>query len=356
MSHLPSTDSKNKLEDLSGVVIKPGQNPYEVFINACENKHVRGLKEYLIIQTNICQSQIQALYTAHRLNRNQQQKEKFLSPEFKELIIDQYLLRIVDPTIEPGFKDERNCFVFWARPPEHVILLAAELQRRLQAAAPRKSYTGHFKNIGTMLTITDIWLMPLHRMHMTVLELAFSKTPQQVKEIADIVGPVIPDLTSYTHTHRSRLVKPLISYDLAAFAVSFLPASGEQSLSPSPTDLDTAENVVEGDDYTYHHLRKEAFDKATDAGIVIGSRYQVPSAHITLGRYLTSKDHDTPEKRAKWIQAIDDINKWLMEHVWDNPAAEYIGEWVVGQERGIDCRTGPLWYGTGRTIMVGEGF
>lgn len=39
-SILYSTDAKNKLEDLSGIVLKPGENPYEAFIRACDNKPV----------------------------------------------------------------------------------------------------------------------------------------------------------------------------------------------------------------------------------------------------------------------------------------------------------------------------
>lgn len=33
-------DVRNKLEDLSGIVVKPGENPYTAFINACDNDHV----------------------------------------------------------------------------------------------------------------------------------------------------------------------------------------------------------------------------------------------------------------------------------------------------------------------------
>lgn len=39
-STLYSTDAQNKLEDLSGIVLKPGENPYEAFIRACNNKSV----------------------------------------------------------------------------------------------------------------------------------------------------------------------------------------------------------------------------------------------------------------------------------------------------------------------------
>jgi hypothetical protein len=70
------------------------------------------------------------------VTRNSQQKEKFLSADFKELIIDPFLLRIEKPEIEPGFSDPRNCLVFWARPPDHIIQLASHIQSKLKAAAP----------------------------------------------------------------------------------------------------------------------------------------------------------------------------------------------------------------------------
>lgn len=89
----------------------------------------------------------------------------------------------------------------------------------------------------------------------------------------------------------------------------------------------------------------------------VDSRYVVPSAHITLGRYLTQEDHATPEARERWVKAIDEVNAWLEREVWDSAdASAFVGEWIVGQEKGIDARAGRLWYGGGRTIMMGEGF
>ncbi len=84
------------------------------------------------------QAEIQALYSAHRTNRNGQQKAKFLTPDFKELIIDPFLFRLEKKKLHPGFEDPRNCLVFWARPPDHVIKLASHLQQRLKEAAPSK--------------------------------------------------------------------------------------------------------------------------------------------------------------------------------------------------------------------------
>jgi hypothetical protein len=40
VSVLESTDVRNKLEDLSGVVLKPGENPYNALIEACHNDPV----------------------------------------------------------------------------------------------------------------------------------------------------------------------------------------------------------------------------------------------------------------------------------------------------------------------------
>ncbi|KAI1081090.1 RNA ligase/cyclic nucleotide phosphodiesterase [Whalleya microplaca] len=321
-SVLESIDVRNKLEDLSGVVMKSGENPYNALIETCNDEPTA----------------IQTLYAAHRVRRNAQQKEKFLASDFKELIIDPYLLRLENPHIEPGFKDPRYCMTFWGRPPIHVLDLAEELQKRLRAVAP------------------NIWLMPLHRMHITTLELAFSRTAEEIDVIKQTLGPAIPRIASYTHRHRARLVKPTISYDLSAFAMSFLPAAGEPALSPAPVAPDNVEVLKQGDSYTYHHLRQDMWEQAKAAGLAIDSRYIVPSAHITLGRYLTREDHATPEQRKKWVDAIDEINAWLETTVWDNPESNLIGEWVVGQEKGLDIRVGTLWYGGGRTVQMGEGF
>ena len=71
------------------------------------------------------------------MNRNEQQKAKLLSPDFPGVTVDEILAKLEDTTIEPGFEDWRHCLVFWARPPEKVRLLIAEIQQRLLTVAPR---------------------------------------------------------------------------------------------------------------------------------------------------------------------------------------------------------------------------
>lgn len=207
--------------------------------------------------------------------------------------------------------------------------------------------------------------MPPHRLHMTVLEVTHSRTPDEIAALVKQMRPAIPTITSYPYKHRARLVKPMLSYDLAAIAMSFLPAAGEKVLSPPPVaphpeaiahpGMDGAD-PAETDVYSYHHLRRDIFDISNFTGVAIDSRYVVPSAHITLGRYLGQDDHLTPEMRSSWLKTIDDMNEWLETEIWDREDAEFIGEWIVGQERGLEARSGPLWYGGGKCIMVGEGF
>ena len=202
-------------------------------------------------------------------------------------------------------------------------------------------------------------------MHLTTLEIAFSRTPEEINSLVAAMRPAIPGLVNFTFEHRCRLVKPMLSYDLAGIALSFLPAAGELVTSPPPVSLGPhgvlhpgADGVAleRTDRYTYHHLRRDVFTLARATGIEIGSRYVVPSAHITLGRYLKQDDYTTPEMRESWIKTIEGINDWLEREVWGKEAGEFIGEWIVGQERGLDSRSGALWYGGGRSIMSGEGF
>ena len=141
--------------------------------------------------------------------------------------------------------------------------------------------------------------------------------------------------------------------DGAAIALSFLPAAGE-GLPPSATSGRSRED----DNFTYHHLRRDLFNIAKSTGVSIDSRYVVPSSHITIGRFLSQDDHDSPEKMGTFIKKLDEINEWLEDEYWPKKGRERIenGEWIVGQEKGLDCREGTLWYGGGNTVRIGRGF
>lgn len=85
-----------------------------------------------------CKTQIQARYDTHRTTRAKQQKEKLLAADFPGVTVDNILKRIEDPTDETGFEDPRHCLVFWARPPQKLKNLIAEIQKRLKAVSPSK--------------------------------------------------------------------------------------------------------------------------------------------------------------------------------------------------------------------------
>lgn len=157
-------------------------------------------------------------------------------------------------------------------------------------------------------------------------------------------------MTDYTFSHRARLIKPALSYDGAALALSFLPAAGEKLPSNSRTVAD--------DNFTYHHLRRDLFSIVKATGVSVDSRYVVPSSHITLARFLAQSDHDSPEKMERFLEEVERINRWLVEQFWPQEGVEWTGdgEWIVGEEKGLDCREGKLWYGGGQTVRLGKGF
>jgi len=206
-----------------------------------------------------------------------------------------------------------------------------------------------------------LWLMPVPNLHLTALELTHSLTQPEIDAIVSNLGaPAAETMTDYTYSHRARLIKPMLSYDGAALALSFLPAAGEL-LPPSSSDSaqTTGKGRIQSDDkFTYHHLRRDLFNIARKTGVSVDSRYVVPSSHITVARFLTQDDHDSPEKMKKWIEKIESMNAALEREYWpkDGGKRNEDGEWIVGQERGLDFREGTLWYGGGNTIRIGKGF
>ena len=201
--------------------------------------------------------------------------------------------------------------------------------------------------------------MPLDCLHMTALEIDHSRSAEEIARLISVILPRVAEITDYTFNHRARLIKPMLSFDNAAIALSFLPAAWEG------TELTPA-----GDLYTYHHLRSDLYNLCSEVGVTIESRYVVPSSHLTIGRFVSSrsfsKDENDLESRVpdaekmmRWVNKIDEINQWLKDEYWprdDKTSVTTDGEWTVGEEKGLDCRFGTLWYGGGETLRLGRGF
>ncbi|KAF1810911.1 hypothetical protein P152DRAFT_439350 [Eremomyces bilateralis CBS 781.70] len=312
-------------EDLSGVRGDSNgvsSNPYDALIAACNDNP----------------KSIQTRYETHRTVRNAQQKAKLLADDFSGVVIDPILHAL---ETQPRFEDPRNCLVFWARPPVNVRELVAKVQRRLREVMPK------------------LWLMPLPNLHMTALEITHSKTAPEIASLVDLLAPSAGDIVNYTSTHRTHLIKPQIGYDTSAIALSFVPAAREATPVGDAVDEDT---------FTYHHLRRDLYALAEAAGVAVASRYVVPSAHLTVGRFVHAEELSVDgdilngvdrEKMRQVVGRIEEINSWLREEYWPKEAGREIkegGEWVVGEERGLDCRKGRLWYGDGETVVIGKGF
>lgn len=227
--------------------------------------------------------------------------------------------------------------------------------------------------------------MPLPNLHMTAMEVTHSLTSPEIDALVHTITPAsetIADLPS-TPGSRARLIKPLLSFDAAALALSFVPAAAESPPNSNPNVPGQASD----DTFTYHHLRRTLYDMISATGVPIASRYVVPSAHLTIARFNSPNPFDAANrldgdagrdmaKRKMLMSEVERINRWLEAEVWPGAAdgsnvmedgenkgqtgnaestMELSGQWVVGEGRGLDFRKGALWYGGGETIYLGKG-
>ncbi|KAL2830827.1 RNA ligase/cyclic nucleotide phosphodiesterase, partial [Aspergillus cavernicola] len=293
----------------------------------------------LIVEATNDPAQLQLSYENHRVTRNNQQRAKILAESFSGWSLDEVLMRLEDTRKDNGFVDPRNCLVIWARPSAQVRGLISFVQTELKRVAP------------------SLWLMPLENLHTTVLEAAHSLTEGEIEELVQILQSS-QDVTSsqiaaYPLNHPTRLIKPMVSFDSAALALSFVPAAGECLEAGSGRDIDH---------YTYHHLRRDIFDMVRHTKVPVASRYSVPSAHLTIARFITqegftmdggdgTKKVDTSRVKLL-IDKIGEINTQLESEYWPRKGVvKKGGEWLIGQER-LVIRRGRVWYGGGENVPL----
>lgn len=202
--------------------------------------------------------------------------------------------------------------------------------------------------------------MPPQNLHITVLEVAHSLTYEEIETLVQTLKSATEatasQISEYPTTHKTRLLKPLVSFDSAALALSFVPAAGEPARGQQSSGTD------DDDEYSYHHLRRDIFDLTRKANLPVASRYVVPSAHVTIGRFINHDGFLVEEGERKgqldrsrvrdFIEKIDQINEKLGAEYWprsDGSIPEG-GEWVVGGEKGLVMRRDRVWYGGGVNI------
>lgn len=297
--------------------------------------------------------------------RNSQQSAKILADNFPGWSLDEILKRLDGPGKEDGFVDPRNCLVIWARPSPQVRDLICFVQNELKSISPCKFTNIQFPDslfpLWPFISLTwvaiALWLMPPENLHITVLEAAHSLTEEQIEGLVQTLlsskDVTSADIAAYPRSRPIRLIKPMVSFDSAALALSFVPAAGECLEAESSSD---------NEHYTYHHLRRDVFDMVRQTKVPVASRYIVPSAHLTIARFISQdgfvvKGSDGTEtvdhSRVKLlIDKIDEINQKLENEYWPKEGAiREGGEWIVGQE-GLVIRRGRLWYGGGEYVPL----
>lgn len=193
---------------------------------------------------------------------------------------------------------------------------------------------------------------------MTTLEMLPARSLTEVNEFERFLKEHAPlqDIVNYTLTHRARLIRPIVSYDASALALSFIPAVEDKKHNVDGKEKDS---------YSYQHLRSDLYDMMTEAGCLLEARYTVPSAHVTIARFvrpvgLPEGELEEPvlfHKRAEGLVAtIENINQELRSDDWKRFGNPSRGEWVVGQEQGLEFMKGRSWYGKGESVLRGKGF
>ncbi|KAJ5752171.1 hypothetical protein N7520_009088 [Penicillium odoratum] len=286
----------------------PAPNQFQLFISKCGNDPVTF--ESLFDTSKSCMAS---------------------NPSFREWQFDETLENIL--RAEKGlihYEDPRNNISLLARPPKHICELISDIQQEIASVA------------GPCL-----WLSPQTYLHMTTSELINAKTRPEVDEAMGIFQQklAIEEIVNYTLTHSPRLVRPIISYDDTAIALSFIPAA-----------------EMEIDRYTYHHLRRDLWDLVSESGCQLNARYNVPSAHVTIARFVMPPGVDKLKevdslcsRTVEIIEKIEDINQELRSGDWKRFGSTSRGVWVVGQEQGMELNQGRSWYGKGEVILTGEG-
>ncbi|KAG0161222.1 hypothetical protein PDIDSM_8756 [Penicillium digitatum] len=275
----------------------------------------------LIAEANDDSAKLQSRYENHRVARNSQQSAKILADSFPGWSLDEILKRLDGPEKEDGLS-----------------ILEIVL------------------SLGQTLAST-LWLMPPENLHITVLEAAHSLTEQRIDELVQILlsskDVTTADIAGYPRSHPTRLIKPMVSFDSAALALSFVPAAGECLEAQSSSD---------NEHYTYHHLRRDIFDMVRQTKVPVASRYIVPSAHLTIARFISQDgflvsesdgaEKIDPSRVQLLIDKIGEINQKLEDEYWPKEGAiGKGGEWIVGQE-GLVIRRGRLWYGGGEYVPL----
>ena len=198
--------------------------------------------------------------------------------------------------------DSRHNLALVARPPQHVKALVTELQQQLHTLA------------GDAL-----WLSPPHYLHITVYEVSHSRTTEQLQPLVAAIRSHGSQLFDALPLDRVKFDSPLVNYDTAAVALTFLPVD------------------VDGCDITV--LRAELGRRVAALGIEWDGRYVPSSAHITIGRFIRPQLQCATMDQ--WLGQMDKLRERCKQ--WQ-------GEWCLAHGP-LQVMTGKSWYGGGDVVI-----
>lgn len=261
---------------------QPTNNPFAHLIKTCPDP--QGMQQ---------------AYERHRRTRN---KDKSAELRSRQIAVkpDAILSGLLNG--EPPEFDPRNCITLWGRPTSNVIECIRGVQQELNQVTKA------------------LWCMPPECLHLSILEVAHSVTEDTVRQLLQNLKPSISDLKNVPQD--VVLVKPLVCFDNSAVALTLVP--DDHSV------------------FTYTHYRAWLHQAVSDTGVQVESRYQVPSAHITIGRFTDTVGEETVDA---FVAAIERIN--------DKLEGSRL-EWHIGEEREVEVRCGRIWYGGGWSELSGE--
>ena len=91
------------------------------------------------------------------------------------------------------------------------------------------------------------------------------------------------------------------------------------------------------------------------AGVEVASRYVLPSAHLTVARFVDQSIYEG-EGVEGLVKGVEEVNEWLRESTWGREGGEGGVQWIVGEGKGLVCRKMRVWYGDGESDYEGKGF
>lgn len=299
----------------------------------------------VLIDQNPTPEKMTEAYEKHRRTRNASKFDELSSSH--KVNPDPILTGLVSDN-KPEEFDPRNSIVIWCRPPSHVMDLIGTVQTKLVEAINAEISPKQPVHVpcdwNDAVNKGPLWLMPRECLHMTALEINNSEPIEKVLKNMELIKPHVDQLLNPAG-ETPILMRPLVCFDASALALTFVPIDHPVDHKKEETDVTATPKEIQTG---YTHYRAQLYETVTKvAGIDVDSRYQVPSAHITIARFVKEIP---PEAIDAILNQVKELNAWLDESYSDPNKFS----WKIREERANVCRYGRLWYGGGTSEGTGK--